>query len=915
MMNNKSVTLGQYNSACVTATYTISPKNEPDLRVFEERFRFALEGSLQATIQQHPGLLYGISDETEAGIAMYKQVDQIDQRDVLRIINSNEVNSTSADPKETTPDALLSQILGEAHAEHWLPNKPAWKIIVLKHFQIDYKNHNSDRTSLKRLDIAFVAHHAIADGLSGVAFHTSLMENFEGLSTSFCQPSWPMTFNERRTPPIAIEESVDCLSCNCAICSSPDTCGRKAWAGEAISTTPTVSLNHMVRIVTIPADELSAVLQKCKQAKVTLTALLHALICTSLRRGIKEAVPGFRSVTPLSLRQHTGASKRDIECEPGSMAEGQSTIELAQSFGSDMTMKAGQFPHGSMVTRLNRIEDLVSHFQSQGGTERKYTYELSNLGSTSDISPPNGSNLKLEKLIFTQCAVVAGPAIVFNCVSTRGGPLVISVTWQEGIIEESLVDRVVQELEDRLGIILPQTAKQTVTTKMDSEPLAEWIILIPDIEGSLESRMSVRDTHVKEMIKHVDSGLFQMGGATLNTDRIDGSAIIARAKSKAEILDVLKAGIYTRSRVWDLGNAKFIPHPPTNVTSLAMESIAIVQRGKGFAQETVTLPPLKEHQVYVKVEYAAFNPTDRLALDVNAFGDGAVLGCDFAGTVVEAHPTVTKLQTGDRLAGFVWGGEIKGLGAYSTYTIADERLSFKVPNNTSPAQAASVSLAANTAWLALFSDDSIAYNSDRSTEKAALLIWGGNTTVGYFAIQLARLYNIEVATTCSPRNFEKVRQAGATHVFDYNDEDVIAKIRHALPNLKRVFDTVGNETSSATAARAISGKEGLLCTVRPGKANTQDVPSHVKVTEVFVFTAFPTEHNYRGKAHWPVKIGDHNLSAEFHGQLEALLSDGSLKPPPIRTIGQLSPSTVEEAMELNRQGRISGEKLVFNGLP
>ena len=166
----------------------------------------------------------------------------------------------------------------------------------------------------------------------------------------------------------------------------------------------------------------------------------------------------------------------------------------------------------------------------------------------------------------------------------------------------------------------------------------------------------------------------------------------------------------------------------------------------------------------------------------------------------------------------------------------------------------------------------MAYSCDEPTEKAPLLIWGGNSrfpalpfdvrrfancltaTVGYFAIQLAKLYNIEVATTCSPRNFEKVRQAGATHVFDYNDKDVIAKIKRALPNLNNVFDTVGNESSSATAAKAISGTEGLLCTVRPGKANTQDVPSDVKVTEVFVFTAFPTEHTYRGKAHWPVSI-------------------------------------------------------------
>jgi NADPH:quinone reductase-like Zn-dependent oxidoreductase len=124
--------------------------------------------------------------------------------------------------------------------------------------------------------------------------------------------------------------------------------------------------------------------------------------------------------------------------------------------------------------------------------------------------------------------------------------------------------------------------------------------------------------------------------------------------------------------------------------------------------------------------------------------------------------------------------------------------------------------------------------------------------VGCFAIQLAKLYNIEVATTCSPQNFEKVRQAGATNVFNYNDREVITKIKDAMPNLKHVFDTIGNESSSSTAAEAISSAEGVLCTVGPGKANTQDVPSHIRVADVFVFTAFPTEHNYRGKAHWPV---------------------------------------------------------------
>ncbi|KAJ3460674.1 hypothetical protein MRS44_011541 [Fusarium solani] len=456
-------------------------------------------------------------------------------------------------------------------------------------------------------------------------------------------------------------------------------------------------------------------------------------------------------------------------------------------------------------------------------------------------------------------------------------------------------------------------------TKMEPEPLNEWIVLIPDIEGSLETRMRVRETHIKEMVKHIDSGLYQMGGGTLKGDQVGGSAIIARAKTEADVMEVLKTDIYARSGVWDLDKVQMIPFllfqlSHLGTSAFTMKSTAIIQQGKSIVLGEAELPPLKEHQVYVKVEYAAFNPTDRLALDVNAFGDGAVLGCDFAGTVVETHPSVTKVQTGDQIAGFVWGGEIKGLGAYSAYTIADERLSFKIPGNISAPQASSVPLAANTAWLALFSEDCLALSRDSSAKKTPLLVWGGSSAVGIFAIQIAKLHGIEVVTTCSPQNFELAKDAGATHVFDYNDPEVDSKIKAVVPDLQHIFDTIGNTTSSATAARAIGKPGGVLCTVRPGKVNTENVPSTVKVTDVFVFTAFPTEHNYRGKAHWPVKMADHKLSSELHGQLETLLGNGSLKPIPIRILGQLSPSTVEEAMKANREGRVSREKLVFEGL-
>lgn len=61
-------------------------------------------------------------------------------------------------------------------------------------------------------------------------------------------------------------------------------------------------------------------------------------------------------------------------------------------------------------------------------------------------------------------------------------------------------------------------------------------------------------------------------------------------------------------------------------------------------------------------------------------------------------------------------------------------------------------------------------------------------------------------------------------------------------------------------------------------------------------------------------MADHKLSTELHGQLERMLEEDSLTPLPVRNFGRLSPDTVEEAMKMNREGKVSGEKLVFEGL-
>ena len=45
----------------------------------------------------------------------------------------------------------------------------------------------------------------------------------------------------------------------------------------------------------------------------------------------------------------------------------------------------------------------------------------------------------------------------------------------------------------------------------------------------------------------------------------------------------------------------------------------------------------------------------------------------------------------------------------------------------------------------------------------------------------------------------------------------------------------------------------MLCTVRPGKANTEKVEKRVRVTDVLVWTAFLNDHAYK-EFKYPVSV-------------------------------------------------------------
>ncbi|KAI8667066.1 PKS-ER domain-containing protein [Fusarium sp. Ph1] len=327
-----------------------------------------------------------------------------------------------------------------------------------------------------------------------------------------------------------------------------------------------------------------------------------------------------------------------------------------------------------------------------------------------------------------------------------------------------------------------------------------------------------------------------------------------------------------------------------------------------LVQEQLPMPQPGPNQALVKVFTAAQNPTDVLCFDNKIFGNGAVLGCDFTGKVEALGSNVTRLKVGDTIAGLIWGGEIEGQGAYSEYTLADEKICFRFPDNIPLEQAATVPLAATTAWLALFRSQSLAIDRTAGSD-VQLLIWAGSTSVGLYAVQIAALFGFQVATVCSPRHFPLLHSHGAKYIFDYKDPDVIQKIRKALPDIKYIFDTIGTQSSSVRASRAMGDSGGVLCTVRPGKEFTEKVTARTKVTSVLVFTSFLKNHQM-GANLFPASEEDHQLASEFYEELPGLLSENKIRPNTPWVINGFN--GIPEGFQAYRDGKISGYKVVYN---
>ena len=188
--------------------------------------------------------------------------------------------------------------------------------------------------------------------------------------------------------------------------------------------------------------------------------------------------------------------------------------------------------------------------------------------------------------------------------------------------------------------------------------------------------------------------------------------------------------------------------------------------------EDIQNPIPSDNEVLVKIHAVSINSWDWDLLTGKPFEyrfPGGLLkpkstkihGCDIAGQVEAVGKNINQFHVGDEVFGDLSEG---GWGAFAEYTCACENALIHKPSSMTFEQAACLSHGGNLAVQGL-----IDFGQIKSGQK--VLINGGCGSTGTLAIQIAKLFDVEVTGVDRTEKLEMMSTLGADHVIDYTKDD------------------------------------------------------------------------------------------------------------------------------------------------
>lgn len=434
----------------------------------------AVAHALARLIVRLGGLRVGIIGE-DTSKACFVRIPSMDLKDFMEW-------RTISTPDPAQHDEKVLQTIKNRLEQLWpdVVSRPPWKLLVVQN--------TSSTAGDVVLDIIFATHHALADGKSTVVFHDQLLHE---LNADTGPPSelenHVLTFT---SPPILAPSQEDLVPFKISWTYLLKSLWKEfapswlkptppplPWTGKPVTPEPH---NLHLRLVTTTANTAAGLVAACRAQGTTLSGLLHILVLASLSKRVPaSAAASFAGETPISLlpwaRLPPGSTDANMDLNavltdlntgvkrlwdaatvsklrarlgrPGDGAEEELVWPLAKIWRDEVKDKVATLPNDDVVGLLGYLGDLRKHWLSKVGKPRSGTWELSNIGTIKGNSAEGNAAWSIRRSLFSQPVLVVGTAFNVNVAGLQGGAVNLVLSWQETVVDDSIVEGVAEDLE------------------------------------------------------------------------------------------------------------------------------------------------------------------------------------------------------------------------------------------------------------------------------------------------------------------------------------------------------------------------------------------------------------------------------------------------------------------------------------
>lgn len=228
-------------------------------------------------------------------------------------------------------------------------------------------------------------------------------------------------------------------------------------------------------------------------------------------------------------------------------------------------------------------------------------------------------------------------------------------------------------------------------------------------------------------------------------------------------------------------------------------------------------------------------------------------------------------------------------------------------DNMGNIEAATIPLTIYTAGVGLHGDLGLPPPWRPATEELPLVVYGGSSSNGLFALKLARLSGIHPLITIAGGGADIIKEGNyADVIIDYrNESDISGAIKKALNGkpLKYAYDAIAEHGSTEHIAKAMQDG-GLITGVLPIK--NKNLPNNVQYNFTYVGSVHGT---YEGQVKDDVFKRNSLYALVLSRYITRALEEGDLKGHPYEVAKGGLNAIVEKLLDL-KNGKVRAKKIV-----